>query len=157
MRPSIDSYFLAMAQLVATRATCLRRQVGCVLVDERRHVLATGYNGVPAGLPHCNEPDTEGFGPEAYPWACPGAKAASGTQLDGCRAVHAEQNALLQCPDVHRIHACYCTTRPCLTCTKLLLNTSCQRVIFLEEYPHIEAISLWVQAGRSWTQGNLPY
>lgn len=157
MRPGIDSYFLAMSQLVATRSTCLRRSVGCVLVDERRHVLATGYNGVPAGLTHCNDPDTEGFGIEAYPWACPGAKAVSGTQLDGCRAVHAEQNALLQCPDVQRIHACYCTARPCLTCTKLLLNTNCQRLIFLEEYPHPEAITLWEQAGRSWVQGTLPY
>jgi dCMP deaminase len=146
MRPSKDVYFLRMAQLVATRATCARRQVGCVLVSGRGHVLATGYNGVAAGRPHCNE---------GHP--CEGANLPSGTGLDLCQAAHAEQNALLQCHDVHEIETCYCTTAPCVTCTKLLLNTSCRRVVFVADYPHTQAaMQLWhgyqheVRCGREW-------
>ncbi len=180
MRPTLDQYFTQMATLVATRSTCLRRSVGCVLVNARGHVLATGYNGVAKGLPHCNEekvlriihPDTPAWllhnlkeGKEysdeylyahrvhierTHPHACSGARAESGTNLDGCGAIHAEQNALLQCRDVWAIETCYATTLPCLTCAKLLLNTSCQRIVYLEEYPHAEAVTtLWRSAGRS--------
>lgn len=139
MRPEKDAYFLRMADLVATRATCLRRSVGCVLTNERGHVLATGYNGVAAGQPHCN---TRCDG--KFPHACEGATAKSGTSLDTCQAIHAEQNALLQCGDVFRIHTCYCTTLPCVVCTKLLLNTSCARIVYIDEYPHSEAVrKLW--------------
>jgi dCMP deaminase len=132
--------------------------VGCVLVNERGHVLATGYNGRAAGLPHCNEVavgvDLAGqqWKPEdvvvTYPHACAAAHAPSGTQLDGCEAIHAEQNALLQCRDVHQIHTCYVTASPCVTCVKLLLNTSCQRVVFATEYSHVEAKELWVRGRR---------
>lgn len=131
MRPSKDAYFIAMARLVATRSTCARRTVGCVLVNARGHVLATGYNGVAAGLPHCNDPSGV--------HRCTGASAASGTNLDGCGAIHAEQNALLQCRDVFAIDTCYATTPPCVTCVKLLMNTSCRRIVFLGEYPHVAA------------------
>ena len=161
-RPDKDTYFLRMAQLVASRSTCLRRSVGCVLVNERGHVLATGYNGVAAGMPHCNELITTelkatytyltiGFKTEKcephYPHACPGAQSPSGTNLDGCQAIHAEQNALLQCRDTFEIYTCYCTASPCLTCTKLLMNTSCKRIVFIEEYPHEEARILWQRKG----------
>lgn len=164
-RPDKDTYFISMAQLVATRATCLRRSVGCVLVDARGHVLATGYNGVAAGMPHCNElvdkillcdtrpnfsthhmMDVEPH----YPHACPGAQSPSGTNLDACQAIHAEQNALLQCHDVFDIDTCYCTVSPCITCTKLLMNTSCRRIVYSEDYPHNAAKDLWLKAGRRW-------
>lgn len=144
MRPSRDEYFMMMAFLVATRSTCARRKVGCVLVNSRGHVVGTGYNGVAAGRPHCNE----GL-------SCEGANAKSGTGLDSCEAIHAEQNALLQCRDVCQIAACYCTASPCITCTKLLLNTSCKRVIFGEEYPHVNARELWVTSGRDWLLGEI--
>lgn len=158
MRPTRDQWAMKLAQVTARRATCLRRQVGCVLLDARGHVLATGYNGVAAGLPHCNEEDpslTETFSAitspkDVYPHACSGATGPSGQQLDACQAIHAEQNALLQCRDVHQIHTCYVTTSPCMTCVKLLLNTSCQRIVFVKEYPHIEARTLWEAAGRKW-------
>lgn len=150
MRPSRDQWAMDMAALTAKRATCLRRQVGAVLLNERGHVLATGYNGVAAGLPHCNEHDP--YHETGYPHACSGAHSPSGTNLDGCQAIHAEQNALLQCRDVYSIHTCYVTASPCVTCTKLLLNTSCQRIVFLEEYPHSEARKLWEAAGRQWEQ-----
>lgn len=162
MRPSRDEYFLAMAKLVASRATCLRRSVGCVLVSFRGHVLATGYNGVASGLPHCNTvayDNEDDELPTRYPHACPAAAAPSGTQLDGCEAIHAEQNALLQCRDVYAIDTCYVTTPPCLTCTKLLLNTSCNRIVASGSYPQAAAAAqLWTReavAGRgprAWVQ-----
>ncbi len=124
-RPNPDEYFLDMAELVSNRSTCIRKQVGCVLVNVRGHVLATGYNGVPRGWDHCNEDSP-----------CPGVNAASGTNLDACFATHAEQNALLQCPDVNQIWSCYVTYSPCVHCTKLLLNTSCKRIVFAEIYAH---------------------
>lgn len=209
MRPSRDQWAMGLAQLTAMRATCLRRKVGAVLLNERGHVLATGYNGVAAGLPHCNEVNivrlasvperpvpehwqsdakfymdravelnpglVEGMGlvePHGvdsstvkgrvgvvvrhFPHACSGAKAPSGQSLDACQAIHAEQNAMLQCRDVYAIHTAYVTASPCITCCKLLLNTSCQRIVFLEEYPHGHVKDLWLSAGRAWDQLDVP-
>lgn len=145
---------MTLARETAKRSTCLRRSVGCVLLNARGHVLATGYNGVAAGLPHCNEPhyveNSHGGSSKTYRHACPGATSKSGTNLDGCEAIHAEQNALLQCRDPHDIAACYVTTSPCMTCTKLLLNTSCRLIIYLEEYAHAGAGYLWRRSGRIW-------
>ena len=130
-RPSRDEYFLAMASLVSLRATCRRRRVGCILVDDNRHVLATGYNGVARGVDHCLD------------HACPGAGYEPGTGLDKCEAIHAEQNALLQCKDTGKIQTAYITVSPCVTCVKLLMNTGCKRIVFLEEYVNLEAKNLW--------------
>ena len=149
MRPSRDEWALKLALLTAQRSTCLRRAVGAVLLNERGHVLATGYNGVAAGQFHCNDHDP--YYDTGYPHACSSIHASSGTDLDGCQAIHAEQNALLQCRDVYSIHTCYVTVSPCMTCTKLLLNTSCQRIVFLHEYPH-QAAQLWINSGREWFQ-----
>lgn len=170
MRPTRQGWAIQMAVLTAKRSSCLRRNVGCVLLNERGHVLASGYNGVAAGQPHCNERDPlslsgakvfmggevigEAMDPYRlqYPNACPGARASSGTQLDGCQAIHAEQNALLQCRDVYQIDACYVTASPCMTCVKLLLNTSCKVIYFIENYAHADAQSLWKKAGRQWVR-----
>lgn len=148
MRPSRDQWAMQLATITAGRTTCCRRAVGCVLLNARGHVLATGYNGVAAGLPHCNEHDP--WHPIGFPNACSGATAPSGTNLDGCQAIHAEQNAMLQCRDVYAIHTCYVTASPCMTCCKLLLNTGCERIVYAEEYPHSAARDLWVGAGRLW-------
>lgn len=197
-RPARDNWAMQMAVLTATRTTCLRRGVGAVLLNERGHILATGYNGVAAGQPHCNElvrkpvyeddprvkivavdgkdhfdfkgdlvrkltvhPDENivqcaGFEP-SYPHACTGATAPSGQNLDGCHAIHAEQNALLQCRDIYAIDICYVTVSPCMTCAKLLLNTSCRRIVYLSEYTHLAAKDLWESSGRLWEKyhGNL--
>lgn len=169
MRISRDNWAMTLAVVTAKRSTCCRRAVGAVLLDASGHVIATGYNGVAAGQPHCNELGVVGVGPgrryfgqavtisqldpndpKSYPNACDGAFSPSGTNLDGCEAIHAEQNALLQCHDVREIHTIYCTASPCMTCTKLLLNTGCQRVVFVEEYPHPAAKELWEGAGRVW-------
>lgn len=157
-----DEWAMQLAQLTAQRSTCCRRAVGCVLLNEKGHVIATGYNGVAAGQPHCNEENPEivvhTFSPvsrpDLYPNACKGATAPSGQSLDACQAIHAEQNAMLQCKDVYEIHTAYVTASPCITCTKLLLNTSCQRIVFVEEYPHGEARTLWESAGREWLKIN---
>ncbi len=127
-------YFLIMAKLVSRRSTCARRQVGCVLVDKHKHVLATGYNGVASGVTHCTDEP------------CPGATCKSGEGLDLCEAIHAEQNAILQCKDAQQIRTAYITTAPCVTCTKLLLNTSCKTIVFLESYPN-SGRKIW---NRSW-------
>lgn len=147
MRPDLDRYFVDMARLVASRSTCVRRHVGCVLVDARNHVLATGYNGVPAGAPHCNDIEVP-RSVVTFPHACAGADAPSGTQLDACLAVHAEQNAILQCSDAYAIARAYVTAFPCPSCAKLLLNTSCREVVYLEPYGEGEGLDMWVRAGR---------
>src|SRR3990172_9570072 len=134
MRLSRDEWALKLALLTAQRTTCCRRAVGCVLLNARGHVLSTGYNGVAAGLPNCNDVDEQST--VIHPHACSGATAPSGTNLDGCQAIHAEQNALLQCRNMYAIHTAYVTASPCMTCIKLLLNTSCQRIVYVEEYPH---------------------
>ena len=141
-RPPTDFYFLKMAYLVSERGTCARRKVGCVFVNKRNHVIATGYNGNPSGFIHCiNQP-------------CDGAKSKSGEDLDKCQAIHAEQNALLQCKDVYDIDRVYTTLEPCVHCIKLLLNTSAKQIIFGEKYVHNLARSLWEISGRGYTYIN---
>ena len=117
-RPAVPEWGLRIAEVVATRSTCLRRAVGCVILDRRGNILATGHNGVPSGSAHCNELVKESIhGPEyektwgkdkwmqqdcigfrdTFPHACPGASFPSGEGLDSCDAIHAEINAGLQC------------------------------------------------------------
>ena len=138
-RPPTDFYFLRMAKLVSERGTCARRKVGCVFVNKRNHVIATGYNGNPSGFTHCiDEP-------------CDGSTSKSGTDLDKCQAIHAEQNALLQCKDVYSIDRVYTTLEPCIHCIKLLLNTSANQIIYGEKYVHKLARNLWEESGRGYT------
>ena len=159
---SRDAYYIEMAKLVSTRSTCVRRAVGCVLVNARGEVLSTGYNGVAKGQPHCNEegktllpaefPLISHAGQTAlllsttheYPNACQGKDMPAGQAGDFCQSIHAEQNALLQCRNVYEIETAYITDSPCMTCTKLLLNTSCKKVVFAREYPAPLAKGLWL-------------
>lgn len=128
-----------MSLLAATRGTCPRRQVGCVLVDRNNRVLSIGYNGTPPGMPHCTDEP------------CAGAECPSGEGLDKCEATHAEQSALIACRDIHSIHTAYVTTSPCIHCIKLLLQTACKRIVFNQDYPHADVSrKLWEKAGRSW-------
>lgn len=153
MRPDIHKYFTDMVRLVASRSTCVRRSVGCVLVDSKNRVLATGYNGVASGDDHCNDivtsVDGQVLDPRVvFPKACKGANAKSGQNLDQCRAVHAEQNAILQCNDVDRVHRAYVSTFPCPSCTKLLMNTGCREIVYLDAYGDSAGYDMWVKAGR---------
>jgi len=122
MRLSHDQYYLAMLKLVAQRSTCVRRAVGAIIVDEKNRVLSTGYNGVPSGFQHCSA---------IHP--CAGALDLSGDTRQ-CMAVHAEQNALLQCSRLDLAHTLFVSCSPCFTCAKLLANTSIRRVVCLEVY-----------------------
>lgn len=157
MRPTRDQTYLAMAEKLAERRTCWRRAVGCLLVDAEGNILAQGYNGPPAGRPHCNElvlqpPMGELSTTPVYtmPHKCEGSNAPSGQNLDACQAIHAEQNAILRLEDYRAAHTAYCTASPCLSCVKLLLGTKCQRIVFREEYPHPTAKVWWQEAGREW-------
>ena len=143
-RPTKHDYFLRMATLVATRGTCARRAVGCVLVDNHGYVAATGYNGNGRGQTHCIDKP------------CAGAHYKSGDGLDKCEAIHAEQNALLQCKNTQELKECYITLSPCVMCVKMLLNTSVSHIIFIEEYVNTDAERIWKNAGRLWTHANAP-
>jgi dCMP deaminase len=164
-RLSREAWAMEMATLTARRSTCLRRAVGCVLVDKDYFVLATGFNGVAAGEPHCNEADLSkmrvcGSPPDTYadgivyPNACPAHDSPSGSNLAGCHALHAEWNALIRCHDPREIHAAFVTASPCIMCTKMLMNTGCQHIYFLEHYAHHDAKDLWLAhgQGRTWQQ-----
>ena len=128
MRISADECFMTIAFTLAMRSTCLRRHVGCVLVDRRNHIIGTGYNGGPSGAPHCVE------GP------CAGASFEHGQGLGRCEAIHAEQNALMQCSDVQNIHTIYTTSFPCEHCFKMIANTGCKRIVYYDDYPSSRAI-----------------
>jgi len=137
MRPTIDETMLSIASVLALRSTCAKLAVGCVLTDNKGRIIGTGYNGVPIGCRHCTDEP------------CPGAEAPKGADL--CEAVHAEQNALLQCREPDKIFTCYTTHAPCLRCTKLLLNTSCRSIMFRDGTNAEEpARHLWQRANREW-------
>jgi dCMP deaminase len=118
-RPSWDEYFMMMARdVVSTRATCLRRKVGAVLVRDKR-ILTTGYNGSPPGMPHCTEVGC---------WMVEG---------HCIRTIHAEQNAIVQAA-IHGISTqgatCYVTSAPCVHCAKLLIAAGIVRVVYADRY-----------------------
>ena len=125
-RPSWDQYFMDITRLVATRSSCLRRQVGALLVKDR-NILATGYNGVPSVITHC----------EATGCLRERLKVPSGERHELCRGLHAEQNAIIQAAK-HGTNidgaTLYCTTMPCIICTKMLINAGISRVIYGEGY-----------------------
>jgi len=126
-RPTWDEYFMGIARLVATRSTCLRRQVGAVIVKDG-NVLATGYNGTPAGITHCSET------------GCLREKlqVPSGERHELCRGLHAEQNAIIQAAK-HGVNisggTLYCSNFPCVICAKMLINAGIRKVIYLAGYP----------------------
>jgi dCMP deaminase len=138
-RPSWDDYFMDITQRVATRSTCLRRQVGAVIVLGKR-ILATGYNGAPQGMPHCA--DT----------GCLRAKLGipSGQRQEICRGLHAEQNAIIQAA-LHGVSVAggtiYVTHQPCITCAKMIINAGIQRVVCAQPYPDELARSFLAEAG----------
>ena len=118
-RQTWDEYFLSLAGAASTRATCVRRKVGAVIVRER-HIVSTGYNGGPSGTRHCDE------------GGCPRAtsEAAMGSGYDSCIAIHAEANALLFCgPEARRNATIYCTDLPCFGCAKLIANSGITEVV----------------------------
>lgn len=122
-RPSYLEYGKMLCEVVAKRSTCLSRQVGCVIFNKNRHIIATGYNGAPRGFLHCSDTGI-----------CHRSNSAPGENLDRCVATHAEQNALLQCRNTQEIKDIFVTTLPCITCLKLIANTNCENVYFINDY-----------------------
>lgn len=118
MRPDWDSYFLKIAAAVSERSTCERAAVGCVLVLDKR-ILTTGFNGSPAGQPHCDE--------------------VGHLIVDGhcVRTIHAETNAIIQAA-LHGVSTrgatCYVTHFPCIHCTKVLINAGITRLVYSQAY-----------------------
>jgi len=147
-RPSWDEYFLQLARQAATRSTCLRRQVGAVLVRDRR-VLATGYNGAPRGVRHCLE-----VGCLRDQLGIP-----SGERHELCRAIHAEQNAIIQAA-VHGVAVdgatLYCTHQPCILCAKVLINAGIREIVYAEGYPDEFSQQMFAEAGVTLVQMDLP-
>jgi dCMP deaminase len=130
-RPSWDDYFMDITFQVAKRSTCDRARVGAVIVKDKR-ILTTGYNGSPAGLPHCDE--------------------IGHLMVDGhcVRTLHAEQNAIIQ-GALHGVSVAggtiYVTHQPCITCAKMIINAGIKRVICFDSYPDELARSFLEQAG----------
>lgn len=126
-RPGWDSYFMMIAGVAASRSTCLRRKVGAVIVRDN-HIISTGYNGAPKGLPHCGEV------------GCLRARLGipSGERHEICRGSHAEMNAIAQAAAVGTSTAgatIYCTHEPCSFCTKAMINAGIKKLVYVHPYP----------------------
>lgn len=132
MRVTWDEYFMAFAHLAATRATCLRRKVGAVVV-RNHHILSTGYNGPPKGAPHCKTCLRKELG------------VPSGERNEICRASHAEQNAVAQAAQ-HGVKlneaTLYCTNYPCGMCAKSIVNAGIREVVYANHYN--DDVAKWV-------------
>lgn len=127
-RPGWDEYFIEMAKLTQKRSTCIRRQVGAVIVKDNR-VMATGYNGAPAGITHCEDRG-----------GCLRQKlnVPSGERHELCMALHAEQNAIVQAAHLGQSIAggtIYVTHQPCVICAKMIINAGIKRIVVEQGYP----------------------
>lgn len=139
MRPTWDEYFMNIVDLVKSRSTCLRRQVGALIVKDKR-ILASGYNGAPVGCKHCSEV------------GCIRNKLniPSGQRHEICRATHAEQNAIAQAAysgTSVKDSVMYVTTQPCVLCAKLAINAGITKIIFRGDYPDELSMELLQEAG----------
>jgi dCMP deaminase len=139
VRPSWDDYFMDITELVAQRSTCLRRHVGAILVRDKR-IITTGYNGAPSRIEHCLD-----VGCLREQMGIP-----SGERHELCRALHAEQNAIIQAA-IHGVSikgaSLYCTNMPCSICTKMLINAQIEAIYYKEGYSDPLADELLAEAG----------
>lgn len=138
MRPSWDEYFMEIVELIKSRSTCLRRQVGALIAKDKR-ILATGYNGAPIGCKHCEE---VGCLREKY-------KVPSGQRHELCRAIHAEQNAIVQAAYSGvsvKGATLYVTNQPCVLCAKMIINAGIEKIVFKGDYPDDIAMELLKEA-----------
>ncbi|MCJ7830512.1 MAG: cytidine/deoxycytidylate deaminase family protein [Desulfobacterales bacterium] len=139
LRPSWTTYFMDITALVAKRSTCLRREVGAVVVKDKR-ILSTGYNGAPRGVRHCMET------------GCLRAQlnVPSGEKHELCRGVHAEQNAIIQAA-FHGVSIreadLFCTTLPCGICAKMLINAGIVRIYYHTGYADAISREMLDEAG----------
>lgn len=138
MRPDWDHYFMEMAEIAKTRSTCCRRQVGAVIVKNKR-ILATGYNGAPSGTAHCLD-----IGCIREKMGIP-----SGQRHELCRGLHAEQNAIIQAA-YHGVSiegaTLYVTLQPCVLCAKMAINAGIKKIVFKGDYPDILSMEMLREA-----------
>ncbi len=138
-RPDLDEYFLKIASVVAERSTCRRHHMGAIAVRDK-HILTTGYNGAPAGAKDCLE-----LGCLRDELGIP-----SGTRQEICRAIHAEQNVIIQA-GLHGVSlagsAVYCTHTPCVLCAKMLVNARIARFVTFGKYDDDRFIEIFKEAG----------
>lgn len=142
-KPDWDKYFMNIAEVVKSRADCLRRQVGAVIVKDNR-ILTTGYNGTPHGIKNC----TEG-GCERCLLRHTG-KLKAGEKEESCICLHAEQNAIIQASYLGvstNGATLYCTSNPCSTCAKMIINAGIKRVVCFLNHHDKEGIELIKKAG----------
>jgi len=128
-----------MVEIVKTRSTCLLRQVGAIIVKDKR-ILASGYNGAPSGVRHCDE-----VGCLREQMHIP-----SGQRQELCRAIHAEQNAIAQAAVMGvsvKDATIYITTQPCVICAKMIINAGIKRIVYKGDYPDTLAMDLLREAG----------
>lgn len=138
-RPSWDEYFMDIVGVVARRSTCVRRKVGAALVRDRR-ILSTGYNGAPSGMAHCLDRGCLRLE----------MKVPSGERHELCRGAHAEQNAIIQAAATGvsmEGATMYCTTAPCSTCSKMIINAGIRRLVLGDRYPDSLGEALIAEAG----------
>jgi dCMP deaminase len=135
-RLSLQGCYLRIAIALSGRSTCLDKRVGCVITNSKNEIIATGYNGAPRGqkdclqLGYCIKEKTDN------PALCPSA--------------HAEQNAILQCRVPEQIHTIYTTLSPCVTCIRMIMNTPCQKIVFIEPHKHPEPQVMWKGQWLQW-------
>ena len=138
-RPAFDEYCLKIASVVGERSTCLRHHMGAIAVRDK-HILTTGYNGAPAGAKDCLElgclRDEQGI--------------PSGTRHEICRAIHAEQNVIIQA-GLHGVSlegaTVYCTHTPCVLCAKMLVNARIAHFVTFGKYADDRFIEIFQEAG----------
>ncbi|MEM4347407.1 MAG: cytidine/deoxycytidylate deaminase family protein [Candidatus Altiarchaeota archaeon] len=136
-RPTWDEYFSKIANDVAARSTCIRHKYGAVIVNEKHEIIATGYNGVIRGAPHC----------EDIGCIKDKLKIPSGKGHEICPAVHAEQNALLQAGKAALGATLYVNAFPCKICARLIVNSGIKRVVISGDYTDEEGLEILKGAG----------
>lgn len=128
IRPSIDTYYMQMAFLAATRASCPKRKVGCIITDHDNRVLSIGYNGPPRKLPSCLDVPCGGE-----------------TEEHPCVASHSEISALMACRDIRAAKTIYITCSPCISCVQAIMSTKIERIVFAEVH------KTWAKSKSIWT------
>jgi len=139
LRPSWDEYFIDIVELIKSRSTCIRRQVGALIVKDKR-ILATGYNGAPTGCKHCTQ-----IGCLREQMGIP-----SGQRHELCRGIHAEQNAIIQAAYSGvsvKDSVLYVTNQPCVLCAKMIINSGISKIVFKGDYPDELAMTMLQEAG----------
>ena len=148
IRPGWDAYFMEIAMIVSKRSTCKRRNVGALVVKDKR-ILSTGYNGAPMGLSHCTD------GECLREQLC----VPTGERHELCRGLHAEQNAIIQAA-YHGVSIrgaqLYTTHLPCSICTKMVINAGILDVFYVDGYPDDLASLLVKESGMMMQRVELP-